>query len=105
MTARAPFSLSRWRERVGVRVGPPALQLTFAAVLLAAAPPGAESCTGCHAQGSPMGNLAGMPAAKIEAAMRAFRDHARPATLMNRIAPGFTPEETRAIAAWFEHQP
>ena len=80
------------------------LAAAAAAVLLGAAapPPGAESCTGCHASGSGMGALAGLPAATIEASMQAFRDHSRPATLMNRIATGFSPEQTRAIATWSE---
>lgn len=78
---------------------------TVAAALAAAAPPpGAESCTGCHAAGSGMGSLAGVKAAQIEADMQGFRDHSRPATLMNRIAAGFTPEQTHAIALWFEQQ-
>jgi sulfide dehydrogenase cytochrome subunit len=78
----------------------------LATVLLAGAapPPGASSCTGCHAAGSGMGALAGMPAASIEAAMQGFRDGSRKATLMNRIAAGFTPAQTQAIALWFEQQ-
>ena len=36
--------------------------------------------------------------------MQAFRDHSRPATLMNRIAAGFTQAQTQAIATWFEQQ-
>ena len=32
--------------------------------------------------------------------MQAFRAGERPATVMDRIAKGFTDEETRAIAAW-----
>ena len=32
--------------------------------------------------------------------MREFRSGARPATVMDRIAKGFTEDETRAIAAW-----
>ena len=78
--------------------------VVLAGFLGGAAPPGAESCTGCHAAGSGMGALAGMPAASIDEAMQGFREHKRPATLMNRIAAGFTPEQTRAIAAWFEQQ-
>ena len=40
------------------------------------------------------------PPAEIVAAMQAFRTGERPATVMDRIAKGFTDEETRAIAAW-----
>jgi cytochrome c553 len=47
-----------------------------------------------------MPSLAGRPAAEIVAAMRAFREGARPAVLMDRIARGFDEGETAAIAAW-----
>jgi cytochrome c553 len=36
--------------------------------------------------------------------MDAFRSGGREATLMNRIAKGFTPEESRAIAKWLATQ-
>jgi cytochrome c553 len=36
--------------------------------------------------------------------MEAFRTGAREATLMNRIAKGFTADETRAIAQWLATQ-
>jgi sulfide dehydrogenase cytochrome subunit len=79
-----------------------AFALIVAAVLLAGAgPPGASSCTGCHAQGAGIGVLQGRPADDIAAQMEAFRSGARPATLMNRIVRGFTPDEVRALAAWF----
>ncbi|WP_342149007.1 cytochrome C [Methylorubrum sp. SB2] len=64
-------------------------------------PPGASSCTGCHAPGAAMGALEGRPEAEIVAALEAFRSGARPATIMNRIARGFDEAESRAIAAWF----
>jgi cytochrome c553 len=34
--------------------------------------------------------------------MGAFRAGERPATIMTRIARGFSPEETRALAEWLE---
>ncbi|AWN38461.1 c-type cytochrome [Methylobacterium radiodurans] len=67
-------------------------------------PPGASACTGCHAEGSAMGVLAGRSADEIAGALDAFRSGARPATLMNRIAKGFDAQESRAIAAWFAAQ-
>lgn len=67
-------------------------------------PPGASSCTGCHTEGAAMGRLEGRPEAEIVAALDAFRNGARPATLMNRIAKGFDEAESRAIAAWFAAQ-
>ena len=36
--------------------------------------------------------------------MLAFRSGAQPATVMDRIAKGFSDEEIRAIAAWFAAQ-
>jgi cytochrome c553 len=36
--------------------------------------------------------------------MTAFRSGTRPATVMNRIAKGFTDDEIAAIAAWYAAQ-
>ncbi|GJD59097.1 c-type cytochrome [Methylobacterium dankookense] len=65
-------------------------------------PPGASSCSGCHgpADGGAVPSLAGLPAEAIAGALAAFRAGTRPATVMDRIAKGFTEEESRAIAAW-----
>lgn len=79
----------------------PALLVLAGLLAAAAPPPGAQSCTGCHAAGSAMGALDGMADAAIEASMAGYRDGTAPATIMNRIARGFTPEQTRAIAQWF----
>src|SRR4051794_34969767 len=71
-------------------------------------PPGAASCSGCHPVGaasvSPVPRLLGRDPAAIVAAMRAFRSGQRPATIMDRIAKGFTADETEAIAAWLGAQ-
>ncbi len=71
-------------------------------------PPGATSCSGCHTSGaaaaSPMSRLYGRDAGDIMAAMTGFRDGSLPATVMNRIAKGFTDDELRAIAAWLAAQ-
>jgi len=67
-------------------------------------PPGAASCTGCHGGtrgGTSMPPIRDMPAEAIAASMRAFRTGERQATVMDRIARGFTEEETQAIASWF----
>jgi cytochrome c553 len=65
------------------------------------APPGASSCSGCHAAAAvSIPPLAGQPAQKIVADMRAFRTGERPATVMDRIAKGFSDEEAEAIAEW-----
>ncbi len=68
-------------------------------------PPGASSCSGCHgAAGTDLPSLAGRSADDIVAAMAAFRSGERPATLMNRIAKGFSDEETRALSQWIASQ-
>ncbi|KAB1074391.1 c-type cytochrome [Methylobacterium planeticum] len=64
-------------------------------------PPGATSCTGCHATGAAMQPISGRPAPEIAAALAEYRSGARPATVMNRIAKGFTEAESQAIAAYF----
>ncbi len=38
------------------------------------------------------------------AAMQAYRSGQRPATVMDRIAKGFSDDEIKAIAAWFVMQ-
>jgi cytochrome c553 len=48
--------------------------------------------------------IAGRPAAEIVAAMDAFRSGQKPATVMDRIAKGFSEAETRAIAEWLGAQ-
>ncbi|ANW03655.1 c-type cytochrome [Bradyrhizobium icense] len=70
-------------------------------------PPGAASCSGCHSTGataSSITRLSGRNAEDISKAMTGFRDGTLPATVMNRIAKGFTDEESRAIAAWLAAQ-
>ncbi|MBR1152560.1 cytochrome C [Bradyrhizobium sp. JYMT SZCCT0428] len=78
--------------------------------LLAASvpPPGAAACSGCHAAGtvpaSPVSRLYGRDAGDIMTAMTGFRDGSLPATVMTRIAKGFSDDELRAIAAWLAAQ-
>ena len=78
--------------------------------VLGAEPPpsGASSCSGCHAASAavqtPVPRLDGRPAADIVAAMQQFRTGARAATVMDRIAKGFSDDETAAIAAWYAAQ-
>ena len=71
-------------------------------------PPGAASCSGCHAAGAaaarPVPRLYGRDAGEIVTAMTGFRDGSLPATVMNRIAKGFSDDELRAIAAWLAAQ-
>src|SRR4051794_791329 len=71
-------------------------------------PPGASSCSGCHATSAavetPVPRINGRAAAEIVAAMREFRSGERPETVMNRIAKGFSDAEATAIADWYARQ-
>ena len=81
----------------------PLLLLAARAALAEQAPPGASTCLGCHSatRAAPaITTLRGREAADIAAAMREFREGRRPATLMDRLARGFSEEESQAIAAW-----
>jgi len=84
------------------------LLLAPAAVRAADAPPGAAACSGCHAVNpaaeTPVPKINGRNAEETVALMAAFRTGARPSTVMNRIAKGFTEEETRDIAVWLASQ-
>lgn len=71
------------------------------------APPGVAACANCHPQSggdAVLKPLAGRDAAEIIVAMTAFRDGARPATVMGRIVKGFSDDEITAIAAWYAAQ-
>ena len=72
-------------------------------------PPGASSCTGCHAPmkvaDSVIPRLAGRKAADIVTAMREYRSGAWPSSVMGRIAKGFDDPQSEAIAVWFAAQP
>ncbi len=81
-----------------MRVGVAVLAVMLGA---AAPPPGASNCSGCHGGATPMPVLAGRDAGEIVAALDAFRAGTKPATVMDRIAKGFTHDETVAIAAWW----
>ncbi len=71
-------------------------------------PPGAVSCSGCHAvhgaASSAIPHIHGRDASEIMDAMIAFHNGTRPATVMNRIAKGFSDDELRLIAAWLAEQ-
>jgi cytochrome subunit of sulfide dehydrogenase len=75
------------------------------AAAVSPAPVDAANCIACHpveAGGDPaLPRLAGRNAADIVAAMKAFRSGARPATVMDRIAKGFSDRDIAAIAAWY----
>jgi cytochrome subunit of sulfide dehydrogenase len=88
-----------------------ALALAFAIsgpAIAAEPPPGASSCSGCHAASAkvdtPVPRIHGRQPAEIISAMQAFRGGERPSTVMGRIAKGFSEEEIRAIAVWLAAQ-
>jgi sulfide dehydrogenase cytochrome subunit len=97
-----------WRDRMRDRCGGFSAPVLLAALLagkpaIADAPPGAAACSGCHgpaALGTVIPSLDAHAAADIVAQMQAFRSGERPATVMGRIAKGFSEEQTRAIAEW-----
>jgi cytochrome subunit of sulfide dehydrogenase len=72
------------------------------------APPGALSCSGCHpaprAAQTTVPRLIGRNPADIVAAMQAFKTGQNPATVMDRIAKGYSDDEVKAIAAWYGAQ-
>lgn len=82
--------------------------IAAAAMTAAEPPPGAAACTGCHPVSarvtSPVPRLAGLDRNAMITAMQDFRAGRRPATVMDRIAKGFTDEEIQAIAAWYAAQ-
>ena len=84
-------------ERYGTAVGSPGIP-----------PPGASSCSGCHpasaAVDTPVKRLVGRKADEIVADVKAFRSGEKAATIMDRIAKGFTDEEIKAIADWYGAQ-
>jgi cytochrome subunit of sulfide dehydrogenase len=71
-------------------------------------PPGASSCSGCHAANpnvdTAVPSLIGRSAAGIVEQFQAFKSGARPGTVMDRIAKGFTDSEIAAVAAWYFEQ-
>ena len=75
-------------------------------VLLGAAapPPGALGCSGCHGGVAPLPILAGRDPDEIVARLDEFRAGTRPATVMDRIAKGFSRNESVAIATWWATQ-
>ncbi|WP_406857485.1 c-type cytochrome [Alsobacter sp. KACC 23698] len=90
----AALALVAWSPQ-GALAGPPP-------------PAGAAVCSGCHgatpdASVGPV--LQGRSADEIVAAMRDYREGRVPATVMDRIARGFSDEETRAVAAWIAEKP
>ncbi|MEG3640180.1 c-type cytochrome [Magnetococcus sp. PR-3] len=65
----------------------------------------ADTCAGCHgtngvAVGPAMPTIAGQPAAHLVQMMQEYKSGERPATIMDRIAKGYSNEEIMAIAKY-----
>jgi sulfide dehydrogenase cytochrome subunit len=80
-------------------VGAPSVSAEEAAPLLA------QGCAGCHGQeGAGMGEvpaIAGYDRDEFLQVWAEFLGDARPATIMNRIARGYTEDEVAALAEYF----
>ena len=68
----------------------------------------AATCTTCHgtngvSQGG-TANLAGMNRDAMIRAIQEFKTGARPATIMQQLAKGYTDEQIALIAGWFAAQ-
>ena len=105
--AKRGFATHAFALRTGVVL---ALMLAPSAPAAAAspAPPGASSCTGCHPANAgvetPVPRLVGRSATEIVQQMQAFRSGQQSATVMDRLAKGFSDAEIQAIAAWYAAQ-
>jgi cytochrome subunit of sulfide dehydrogenase len=71
-------------------------------------PPGAASCSGCHAASARVDTavprLIGRSATELAAGMQAFKSGQKPGTVMGRIAKGYSDAEIQAIADWYATQ-
>lgn len=70
----------------------------------------AYACAACHgfngnSQGPSTPNLAGISKFYFMDAMEAFKEDERPATVMNRIAKGYSKDEIKLMADFFSKQP
>jgi sulfide dehydrogenase cytochrome subunit len=69
----------------------------------------ANTCLGCHGPGgSSVGpatpTIAGMQPESFNEAMKGYKEGTRPATVMDRIAKGYTEDEIKAMGAVFAKQ-
>ncbi len=70
----------------------------------------ANTCAGCHGTaGQSVGpaspNLAGMSASYFNDSMKGFIEGTRPATIMNRIAKGYSEEQIESMGEYFASLP
>ena len=71
-------------------------------------PPGAASCGGCHpanpSAATPVPRLEGRGATELVSLMQGFRSGQQAATVMDRIAKGYSEPEIQSIADWYARQ-
>ena len=70
----------------------------------------AHTCAGCHGTGGAsaglsMPTIGGLDRGYLLSVMTDYKVGLRPATIMDRIARGYSDQELAAIAAWFAQQP
>ena len=70
----------------------------------------AATCAACHGTDgrsltSEVIALAGLPREHIASQMRAFRDGARPGTIMQQIARGYSDQQIDLMAEYFSRRP
>jgi sulfide dehydrogenase cytochrome subunit len=87
-----------------ISLGGPALAAPPDAVTMMA-----NTCVGCHGpNGSSLGpaspTIAGMATDTFVEAMTAYKEGKRPATVMDRIAKGYSDEEIKQMATYFSKQ-
>jgi sulfide dehydrogenase cytochrome subunit len=97
--------LATFKGQYALRSGPPpahAANDDLAAQRLAA------NCTGCHgpagASAGAIPSIAGLEQDYFSAAMRAFRDGSRQATVMHQHAKGYDDREIDLLAKYFSSQ-
>ena len=68
----------------------------------------AATCANCHGTGGvslgDVPSLAGKPREETVRMMQEFKSGARPGTIMNQLAKGYTDEQIDALAGWFAAQ-
>jgi len=65
----------------------------------------AATCVTCHGKGSTgTGTLDGMPKDQLMQTMKDFKSGARPATLMQQLAKGYTDQQVELIGEYFSKQ-
>jgi len=106
----------RWGRLVRLDVVAVAVALATWAATMAASGQSADTrarsiaatCANCHGTGGvsvgDLPSLAGKPREEIVRAMQEFKSGARPATIMNQLAKGYTDEQIEALAGWFAAQ-